>query len=85
MRDEGSNRARSGDNWYRFMPVRGKISGRLGAKESHVASDSCLPRHEHSTMTNQQAPGPHLGSAWAVGGSLPGGALTPGRIRLIKK
>ena len=33
--------------------MRIKNSGRLGAKESLVASDSCLPRHELLTMTNQ--------------------------------
>ena len=52
---------------------KGNFSGRLGAKDSHVASDSCLPRHQLLTMTNPKVPGWCLGPALALSGPCLGG------------
>ena len=55
------------------MHIRGKISGRLGAKDSLVASDSCLPRCKLLTMTNQQRPS----CVWEAGARSPCGLARP--------
>ena len=45
-----------------IMQMRENFQADWAQMESHVASDSCLPRRQLSTMTNQHTPGPHQSS-----------------------